>query len=183
MKMNIGELIRSERIKRGWTQEDLAEKIHSTSKTIQRIETGKTKPRLSTWTALAIVLDLPPDVVEAKEDVEAPEEISSVFPRVLIHLSALIPFIILTSLIWLWLKSRYPSLKIEVMQVINFQINVLAVMIPCGFFAVLFFPVLILMGMGIFTWVMVGINVVRILLEENSYYPVGVEIFKDRSES
>lgn len=183
MKMNIGELIRSERIKRGWTQEDLAEKIHSTSKTIQRIETGKTKPRLSTRTALAVVLGIPSDAVEAKEDLEAPEEISPVFPRVLIHLSALIPFIILTSLIWLWLKSRHPSLKSEVMQVINFQINVWAVIIPCGFFAVFFIPVLILMAMGIFTWVMVGINVVRVLMGETPQYPAGMEVFKDRQES
>jgi len=69
------------------------------------------------------------------------------------------------------------------MQVINFQINVLAVIIPCGFFAVFFIPVLILMAMGIFTWVMVGINVVRVLMGETPQYPAGMEVFKDRQKS
>ena len=181
--MSLGEIIRSERIKKGWTQEDLAERIHTTSKTIQRIESGKVKPRSYTLLSLAQVLDVPLDRLTPKEQVDLQEEKFPIFPRILLHLSALLLLILPTYLLWIWVKRQFPSLKKEVLQVVNFQINVLAVMIPCGFLAFLFFPVLILAGMGLFTWVMVGVNVVRILLEENSYYPVGVEIFKDRSES
>jgi transcriptional regulator with XRE-family HTH domain len=181
--MSPGEIIRSERIKKGWTQEDLAERIHSTSKTIQRIESGKVKPRSSTLLALAQVLDFPLDRLKPEEQVDRQEEKYPVVPRILLHLSALLLLILPTYLLWIWVKPQFPGLKKEVLQVVNFQINVLAVMIPCGFLAFLLFPVMILAVMGLFTWVMVGINVVRILLDENPKYPVGVEVFKDRSES
>lgn len=181
--MSLGEIIKSERIKKGWTQEDLAVRIHTTSKTIQRIESGKVKPRSYTLLSLAQVLDVPLDRLTPKEQVDLQEEKFPIVPRILLHLSALLLLILPTYLLWIWVKRQFPGLKKEVLQVVNFQVNVLAVMIPCGFLAFLFFPVLILAGMGLFTWVMVGVNVVRILLEENSYYPVGVEIFKDRSES
>jgi transcriptional regulator with XRE-family HTH domain len=44
------------RIRRGWTQEELADKAGVTVRTIQRIETGATQPRLYTLKALAEVL-------------------------------------------------------------------------------------------------------------------------------
>jgi transcriptional regulator with XRE-family HTH domain len=44
------------RIRRGWTQEDLADNAGVTVRTIQRIETGATQPRLYTLKALASVL-------------------------------------------------------------------------------------------------------------------------------
>src|SRR3954463_3880349 len=44
------------RIRRGWTQEELADKTGVTVRTIQRIETGATQPRLYTLKALASVL-------------------------------------------------------------------------------------------------------------------------------
>ena len=181
--MSPAEIIRSARIKKGWTQEDLAERIHSTSKTIQRIESGKVKPRSSTLLTLALVLDLPLDRLTPEESLDRLEEIVPVFPRILIHLSALLLLILPTYLLWIWVKPQFPGLKKEVLQVVNFQVNVLAVMIPCGFLAFLLVPVLILAGMGLFAWVMVGINVVRILLDEHPQYPVGVEVFRDRSES
>lgn len=181
--MSPGEIIRSERIKKGWTQEDLAERIKTTSKTIQRIESGKVKPRSSTLLALAQVLDIPLDRLTPEESFDRLEEIVPFFPRILIHLSALLLLILPTYLLWIWVKPQFPGLKKEVLQVINFQVNVLAVMIPCGFLAFLFFPVLILAGMGLFAWVMVAINVVRILLDEHPQYPVGVEVFRDRREN
>jgi transcriptional regulator with XRE-family HTH domain len=178
--MSLGEIIRSERIKKGWTQEDLAERVLTTSKTIQRIESGKVKPRSSTLLALAQVLHCPLDRLIPEEQVDHQEEKYPVVPRILLHLSALLLLILPTYLLWIWVKPQFPGLKKEVLQVINFQVNVLAVMIPCGFLAFLLFPVLILAGMGLFTWVMVGINVVRILLDEHPQYPVGVEVFRDR---
>lgn len=181
--MSQGELIKTARIKKGWTQEDLAQKINSTSKTIQRIEAGRVKPRPFTLQSLATVLEIPFDQLAFQEQTDAKEENFPTFPRILIHLTALTPLVLPTYLVWLWQKPKYPGFKEEVLQVINFQLNVLAVMIPCGLFAVLFFPVLILMAMGIFTWVMVGINVVRILMGEFPQYPVGIEVFRYRFES
>lgn len=181
--MSPGEIIRSARIKKGWTQEDLAERIHSTSKTIQRIESGKVKPRSSTLLTLALVLDLPLDRLTPEEQVDSQEEKYPVVPRILLHLSAFLLLILPTYLLWIWVKPQFPGLKKEVLQVVNFQVNVLAVMIPCGFLAFLLVPVLILAGMGLFAWVMIAINMVRILLGENPQYPVGVEVFRDRSES
>lgn len=181
--MSPGDIIRSARIKKGWTQEDLAERIKTTSKTIQRIESGKVKPRSSTLLALAQVLDLPLDRLTPGEQVDSQEEIVPVGPRILLHLTAFLLLILPTYLLWIWVKPQFPGLKKEVLQVVNFQVNVLAVMIPCGFLAFLLVPVLILAGMGLFAWVMIAINMVRILLGENPQYPVRVEVFRDRSES
>ena len=51
-----GKKISDLRIRRGWTQEDLADKAGVTVRTIQRIETGATQARLYTLKALAEVL-------------------------------------------------------------------------------------------------------------------------------
>ena len=48
-------VIRQERIKRGWTQDFVAEQIGATKSTIQMIETGKRKP---SYDVLVKLLDL-----------------------------------------------------------------------------------------------------------------------------
>lgn len=67
-----GKKISDLRIRRGWTQEDLADKAGVTVRTIQRIETGATQPRLYTLKTLAEVLGtevgdlLQPDPADAE---------------------------------------------------------------------------------------------------------------------
>ncbi|WP_083464754.1 helix-turn-helix transcriptional regulator [Marinifilum fragile] len=46
MKMETGKLIKELRVKKGLTQEDLAERTELSARTIQRIENGEVDPRL-----------------------------------------------------------------------------------------------------------------------------------------
>ena len=56
--MSIGSRIKELRIKRGITQEELAQKIGSNKSYISRVETGKTEPKVSTFYRIAAALGL-----------------------------------------------------------------------------------------------------------------------------
>ena len=57
--MQLQQQLSNARKERGLTQEELAEKANLTVRTIQRIETGDTVPRVYTIKAIAKALDLP----------------------------------------------------------------------------------------------------------------------------
>src|SRR5688572_539815 len=56
--MSIHERVLTARRKKGFTQEELAELAKLTVRTIQRIESGETKPRPYTLKAIAVALDI-----------------------------------------------------------------------------------------------------------------------------
>lgn len=58
-KLKIGSSIQTARVQKGWTQQELAEKIGLERNTIMRIETGKFYPRFETLLAILKELDLP----------------------------------------------------------------------------------------------------------------------------
>jgi transcriptional regulator with XRE-family HTH domain len=66
--MTVAELIRTEREKRGWTQDDLAVASHLAKATISRIEQGESLPRGATRRKLATALNLPIEALIAPED-------------------------------------------------------------------------------------------------------------------
>jgi len=177
--MKLGEKIKTERMKKGLTQEDLAEQIKATTKTIQRIESGKVKPRAATLRALTEILGIHWDQIAPLDlDLEAESTDSSpIFHRLVLHLSALFLTVLPTFLVWIWLKPKFPALKKEALDLINFQINLLLVMVPCGVFAVLLLPVFLLVGLGIFAWLSVLINCIRIAMGENPVYLVAFHVF------
>ncbi len=175
--MKLGEKIKTERMKKGLTQEDLAEQIKATTKTIQRIESGKVKPRAATLRALTEILGINWDQI-APLDLEAESSDSSpIFHRLFLHLSALFLTVLPTLLVWIWLKPKFHALKKEALDLINFQINLLVVMVPCGIFAILLLPVFLLLGLGIFAWLSVLINCIRIAMGENPVYLVAFNVF------
>ena len=161
----------------GLTQEELADRIQSTSKTIQRIESGKVKPRAATLRSLTKILGLNWDQeYQAKQEVPSNQS-SATFHRLVLLLSGLLLSVFPTFLVWIWLKPKFPALKKEALDLINFQINLLVVMIPCGIFAVLFLPVFLLVGLGVFAWLSVLINCIRIAMGENPVYLVAFNVF------
>jgi transcriptional regulator with XRE-family HTH domain len=66
-----GQKITGFRIRRGWTQEDLADRVGVTVRTIQRIENGDTRPRLYTLKALAGVLEIGLEVLLEPASIKA----------------------------------------------------------------------------------------------------------------
>ena len=57
-KMETGKLIKELRIKKGMTQEELADKTEVSTRTIQRIENGDVDPRAYTLQMIAKALDV-----------------------------------------------------------------------------------------------------------------------------
>ena len=179
--MNLGEKIKTARLNLGWTQEELADRIQTTVKTIQRIESGKVKPRATTLRAISEVFQVQfEELITIRDeflDVDSPP----LNYRIILHLSALSLMIFPTYLVWICLKSKFPSMRKEAIELINFQMNLLAVMIPCGIFSILVIPVFLLVIMGLFAWVTVFINAFRIGMSEKPLYPVLINLIKSES--
>lgn len=70
--MNLAQKIAVARKRKGLTQEELAEQSGVTVRTIQRIETGETSPRMFTIKALAAALDL--SYEDLQEEIAVPAE-------------------------------------------------------------------------------------------------------------
>jgi len=56
--METGKIVKELRIKRGMTQEELADKTEVSARTIQRIENGEVDPRAYTLQMIAKALDV-----------------------------------------------------------------------------------------------------------------------------
>lgn len=175
--MSLEEKIKTERMKKGLTQEELAEQIKTTAKTIQRIESGKVKPRAATLRALTEILGLNWDQEYQSHSEVHSNHASTTFHRLVLHLSGLLLLVLPTFLVWIWLKPKFPKLKKEALDLINFQINLLVVMIPCGIFAVFLLPIFLIVSLGIFAWLSVLINCIRIAMGENPVYVVAFNLF------
>ncbi len=67
-------IVRKLRLKRGWTQAQLAEMVGVTSRTIQRIEQGQ-KPGLETTKALASVFEVDLSVFQSEDSTMNNEEV------------------------------------------------------------------------------------------------------------
>ena len=61
--MTVGELIRAERKKKGWTQSELAERLGTTDRSISDLERGKTNPKLDTISHFARSLNISIDAL------------------------------------------------------------------------------------------------------------------------
>lgn len=106
--METGKLIKELRIKKGMTQEELAEKTEVSARTIQRIENGEVDPRAYTLQMIAKALDVDFSLFVEKEfevKLESQEFQSNNWPA-LIHLSGIIPLIFPTLIVWKMIKVK-----------------------------------------------------------------------------
>jgi len=100
--METGKLIKELRIKKGMTQEELADKTEVSARTIQRIENGEVDPRAYTLQMIAKALDVDFSLF-AENELEEKQE-SQKFDSnnwsALLHLSGIIPLIFPTLVLW-----------------------------------------------------------------------------------
>lgn len=124
--METGKLIRELRLKKGLTQEELADKTEVSARTIQRIENGEVDPRAYTLQMIAKALEVDYNLfVENEPDEE--QEIQQVNVRNwlgLLHFSGIIPLIFPTILIWHQKKDKVKGLSGHYREVISFQLKV-----------------------------------------------------------
>ena len=125
-KMETGKLIKELRIKKGMTQEELADKTEVTSRTIQRIENGEVDPRVYTLQMIAKALEVDYNLfVETEPDEK--QEIQQVNANNwlgLLHFSGIIPLIFPTVIIWNYKKDKIKGMSEHYRDAISFQLKV-----------------------------------------------------------
>ena len=100
--METGKLLKELRIKKGMTQEELAEQTELSVRTIQRIENGEVDPRAYTLQMIAKALEVDFSIFyenESNEDKDF-ENANKRNWLALIHLSGVLPLFIPTIILW-----------------------------------------------------------------------------------
>jgi len=100
--MVTGKLIKDLRIKKGMTQEELADKTEVSARTIQRIENGEVDPRAYTLQMIAKALDVDFSLFaeNKSEEKQESQRLDSSNWSAFIHLSGIIPLIVPTLVLW-----------------------------------------------------------------------------------
>ena len=121
--MKIGLVIKELRIKKGLTQEELAERTELSARTIQRIESGLVDPRAYSLQMIAKALDVDFSLFVDDNSNESKEKNmkDDIFLG-LIHLSSLIPIFIPAILLWNFKKNKVTNITEHFKVVISFQI-------------------------------------------------------------
>jgi transcriptional regulator with XRE-family HTH domain len=124
--METGKLIRDLRIKKGMTQEELADKTEVSARTIQRIEKGEVDPRAYTLQMIAKALEFDFNLfVETEPDEE--QEIKQTNSNNwlgLLHFSGIIPLIFPTVFVWYSKKDKIKGMSEHYRDAISFQLKV-----------------------------------------------------------
>ena len=124
--METGKLIRELRIKKGMTQEELANKTEVSARTIQRIENGEVDPRAYTLQMIAKALEVDYNLFVGNEPDEEREiqQVNSNNWLGLLHFSGIIPLIFPTVIIWNYKKDKIKGMSEHYRDVISFQMKV-----------------------------------------------------------
>jgi transcriptional regulator with XRE-family HTH domain len=124
--METGKLIRELRIKKGMTQEELANKTEVSARTIQRIENGEVDPRAYTLQMIAKALEVDYNLFVGNEPDEEREiqQANSNNWLGLLHFSGIIPLIFPTVIIWNYKKDKIKGMSEHYRDVISFQLKI-----------------------------------------------------------
>lgn len=124
--METGKLIKELRVKKGMTQEELADKTEISARTIQRIENGEVDPRAYTLQMIAKALEVDYNLFVGNEP-DGEQEIQQVNANNwlgLLHFSGIIPLILPTVIIWNYKKDSIKGMSEHYRDVISFQLKV-----------------------------------------------------------
>lgn len=174
--MKTGELIKQLRIKKGLTQEELAEKTNISARTIQRIENGKVEARAYTLQSLAKALDVNFEEFVNNDNVPDSNNISPWLP--LLHLSGLFTLLIPPVIIWFWKKDDDKDIREHGIDVINFQITILMFLIPSAILSMLVITIPVVIFLALFSTVIIVINTIKVLNGQSYKYPMKFRILK-----
>jgi len=179
--MTIGKIIRDARLKKGMTQEELAEKTDISIRTIQRIENGEVDPRSYTLLSIARVLEIDyEDLVNSKAYPGDRDEKLREDPVILslLHLSGLFILLFPPILIWLWNRDKIRYIREHAIDVINFQLSMLIFLIPGGLLAIILIGIPIVIILGFYSSVIIIVNTIRVLNNQPYRYPLSIHILK-----
>lgn len=168
--MKAGQSIKMARIKKGMTQEELASRTNINIRTIQRIENEEVSARAHSLRMIAEVLDINLSPATEEQDVHDNKETDRKALLIYLHLSGLL--LLPAVLIWYFEKDNVKGVRQHGIDVINFQLSMLAILIP----------VLLLPGFAIlialFTTIVVLINTIKVILNRPYHYPLTISFLK-----
>lgn len=192
---DLGRRVAELRKQKGLTQEQLAEKCEVNPRTIQRIELGEVDPRSYTLQCLSRELDF--DFLRDENKIDF-------LWLVVLHLSSIIPLLIIPLLLWSWKKNQSSKIDQQGRHVLNFQITMLLLLFVGGFL-LMFLPAVLPfigkaiddagMNMGLFELIIIcapmpmaliglfctysGItNAIRSLADKPIRYPLSIPFIK-----
>jgi len=177
--MKTGQLIREIRLKKGMTQEELSAKTGISSRTIQRIELGKVEPRTYTLQTIADALEVKyEELINSDSDQATSLDQESKFWLPMMHLSGLFILLIPPIIIWFLKKDKIENIREQGVDVINFQLSMLLILIPSGILAFLLITIPILVFIGVFSTVIIIINTIRVTNGQPYKYPMSINFLK-----
>ena len=127
-KMETGKLIKELRIKKGLTQEELADRTEVSARTIQRIENGEVDPRAYTLQMIAKALDV--DFSLFADETDDNKEIQVVNNNNwigLLHLSGLIPLFFPTLILWNQKENKTKDMIHHFRAVLSMQLCIMGI--------------------------------------------------------
>lgn len=166
--MEIGNRIKEIRNSLGMTQQELAEAAKIDLRTIQRIENGEVLPR--SYTLKLIAKALSTDASELISLLSASQSTHSKSKLMALHLSGIL--LIPTLLLWYFEKDVNPAINRHGRDVINFQLTMFSVLIPCLFLPG--FPQII----ALFTMIVILVNASLVYKGRAYFYPLAIKILK-----
>jgi transcriptional regulator with XRE-family HTH domain len=124
--METGKLIKDLRIKKGMTQEELADKTEVSARTIQRIENGEVDPRAYTLQMIAKALEVDYNLFVGNEpdDEQEIQQVNANNWLGLLHFSGIIPLIFPSVIIWSYKKDKIKGMSEHYRDVLGFQLKV-----------------------------------------------------------
>jgi len=178
----IGQKIKELRIKKGLTQEELAERTKLSVRTIQRIESGDVDPRTYTLSLLAEALDVELEVFTNEKAQNAQyakkpmmTEAEKTKWLALLHVSGIFVLIVLPLIVYLWKKEDIPEMEEHFTHVMNFQISVIVYILVAIFTIVL---AITLPLIGILSTVFIVLNSIKVLNGKAYHYPLTIRFLK-----
>ncbi|HTE25712.1 DUF4870 domain-containing protein [Flavitalea sp.] len=178
--MDIANRIRELRLKKGLTQEELAEKTGMSTRTIQRIEQGKVSPRSYSLQNLAIVLDVAfeelNDKLTQSEQNKTGNEQNWLS---LLHISGIFLLLIPPVIIWACKKGAITEMRQQGIDVINFQLSMLVILIPAGLLAFTMVTLPICIFIGVYSTIVIVYNSILVLNDQSYRYPITFKFLKN----
>ena len=178
--MTSGQLIKDLRLKKGITQEELADKTYISVRTIQRIENGDVIPRGFTLKTIAKALEVNfEELTNCDKTVLAGAQLNNnnIWLPIL-HLSGLFILLFPPVIIWVWKKDKIKNMREHGIDVINFQLSMLLYIFPFALFAFLLITIPILVFLGIYSMVIIIINTIKVMNNQPYKYPISIRILK-----
>lgn len=110
----IATIVKENRKKLGYTQQEVSDITKISLRSIQRIEKGTVMPRMHTLKALSESLDFPLDVLRPAEDYpNAPQRVS-IYRKLILSISSSL-IIVLLSFAFVAQSNRFPETNFEVL--------------------------------------------------------------------